>query len=58
MSMANWCALIQKTVLGAMGRGDKDAAVKLRERYVDAPGEWARLRGVISDMQTRVTAAA
>jgi hypothetical protein len=44
---------LEKAVAGAMGRGDKAAAVKLREKYADAPGEWAKLREVIAERWLR-----
>jgi hypothetical protein len=48
---------LEKEVAGSMGRGDKAAAVKLREKYADAPGEWARLRGVITERWLRLPRA-
>jgi hypothetical protein len=47
-------ALLERAVLSAMGRGDKAAAVKLREKHVDADGEWKRLRGVIAERWLRL----
>jgi hypothetical protein len=44
---------LEKTVLGTLGRGDKEAAVKLKERLVDADGEWKRLRGVVTERWLR-----
>jgi hypothetical protein len=46
-------ASLEKAVLGAMGRGDKAAAVKLREKYVDSSGDWQKLRAVITERWLR-----
>ena len=50
-------AALEKEVLGTMARGDKAAAVKLREKHVDAEGEWKRLRGVIAERWLRLPRA-
>jgi hypothetical protein len=50
-------AALEKEVLGAMARGDKAAAVNLREKHVDAEGEWKRLRGVIAERWLRLPRA-
>ncbi len=44
---------LEKNVLGTLGRGDKAAAIKLKERLVDADGEWKRLRGVVTERWLR-----
>jgi hypothetical protein len=44
---------LAKGVLGIKGRGDKAAAVALRERLVDREGEWKRLRAVITERALR-----
>jgi hypothetical protein len=46
-------ASLEKAVLSAMGKGDKAAAVKLREKYVDGGGEWQKLRAVITERWLR-----
>jgi len=52
---------LEKTVLGVMGRGDKAAAVKLKEKLVDdagdKSGEWKRLRGIITERWRRLPRA-
>lgn len=50
-------AELEKTVLGIKARGDKPAAVKLIEAYVDKDGEWKRLRGVIEERWLRAPRA-
>lgn len=50
-------ASLEKAVLSAMARGDKPAAVALREKHVDAEGEYKRLRGVITDRWLRLPRA-
>ncbi len=44
---------LAKIVLGIKGRGDKAGAVKLRERLVDAGGEWKELRAIITERGLR-----
>jgi hypothetical protein len=44
---------LTKVVLGIKGRGDKAAAVKLREDLVDKDGEWKKLRAVIEERALR-----
>lgn len=44
---------LARGVLGIKGRGDKAAAVALRERLVDREGEWKRLRAVITERALR-----
>jgi hypothetical protein len=46
-------AALEKRVLGIKAKGDKKAALKLREELVDAPGEWHRLRGIITERWLR-----
>jgi hypothetical protein len=42
-------AALEKQVLSAMGRGDKAAAVKLREKHVDSGGESQKIRALITE---------
>ncbi len=46
-------AALEKQVLGAMARGDKAAALKLKEKQVDGGGEWKRLSEVIAERWMR-----
>src|SRR5262249_43044143 len=47
-------AELEKTVLAIKAKGDKDGAEKLRTEFVDADGEWKRLRDVVRDRWLRV----
>lgn len=46
-------ASLEKAILGAMGRGDKAAAVKLREKHVDSGGESKKIRDLITERWLR-----
>jgi hypothetical protein len=48
---------LEKKVLVIKSRGDKAAAVKMREEFVDRDGEWKRLRGVIEERWRRAPRA-
>ena len=50
-------AALEKTVLGIKGRGDKAAAVRLREEFVDRDDEWKKLRAVIQERWLRAPKA-
>jgi hypothetical protein len=50
-------AALEKKVLGIKSRGDKAAAVAMREEHVDRDGEWKRLRGVIEERWRRAPRA-
>jgi hypothetical protein len=45
---------LEKAVLVIKAKGDKDAAVKLREELVDADGEWKKIREILRDRWLRV----
>lgn len=45
---------LEKLVLSIKGKGDKDAALKLRTEHVDADGEWKKLRETIRERWLRV----
>ncbi|WP_437538568.1 hypothetical protein WME79_21685 [Sorangium sp. So ce726] len=45
---------LARTVLGIKARGDKAGALRLRETYVDKPGAWKALRGVIEERMQRM----
>jgi hypothetical protein len=45
---------LEKLVLAVKGKGDKDGAVKLRSDFVDAEGEWKKLRETIRERWLRV----
>ena len=44
---------LEKVVLAIKGKGDKDAAVKLRTELVDADGEWKKLREIVRERWLR-----
>lgn len=44
---------LEKVVLAIKGKGDKDAAVKLRTEFVDADGEWKKLRETVRERWLR-----
>ncbi|WP_050436073.1 hypothetical protein [Chondromyces crocatus] len=44
---------LAREVLGIKARGDKAAALKLKEAYVDQDGTWKTLRGVIQERALR-----
>ncbi|AGP37130.1 hypothetical protein [Sorangium cellulosum] len=45
---------LARTVLGIKARGDKAAAQRLRDDYVEKEGAWKALRGVIEERMQRV----
>ncbi|WP_437321472.1 hypothetical protein [Sorangium sp. So ce385] len=45
---------LARTVLGVKARGDKAAAQRLRDDYVEKEGAWKALRGVIEERMQRV----
>ncbi|AUX43212.1 hypothetical protein SOCE26_046560 [Sorangium cellulosum] len=45
---------LARTVLGIKARGDKAAALRLRETYVEKDGAWKALRGVIEERIQRM----
>jgi hypothetical protein len=46
-------AALEKRVLEIKGKADKAAAVKLKSEFVDADGEWKKLRAVIAERWLR-----
>lgn len=48
---------LEKQVLVAKAKGDRKTAEKLKAEFVDAPGEWAKLRGVFTERYLRVPKA-
>jgi hypothetical protein len=46
-------AALEKQVVSIKGKGDKAAAVKLREAFVERDGEWKRLRALIAERWQR-----
>jgi len=45
---------LEKLVLGIKARGDKEGAEKLRTEFVDADGDWKKLREILRDRWLRV----
>ncbi|XXX82203.1 hypothetical protein WMF30_25935 [Sorangium sp. So ce134] len=45
---------LARTVLGIKARGDKAAALRLRDDYVEKEGAWKALRGVIEERMQRM----
>lgn len=44
---------LERAVLGIKARGDKAAAVKLREEFVDQDNAWKKLRALIQERWLR-----